>query len=75
MSPIPSFNYALLWRERSLRSVANLTRRDAEEFIKLAAQADIRATYTTYSLAEANDALLAIASDEVQGAAVIDLSR
>jgi propanol-preferring alcohol dehydrogenase len=75
MSPIPSFNYALLWRERSLRSVANLTRRDAEEFITLAAEADIRATYATYSLEQANEALLAIASDAVQGAAVLDLSR
>lgn len=75
MSPIPSFNYALLWRERSLRSVANLTRRDAEEFITLAAEAGIRATYTTYPLEQANEALLAIASDAVQGAAVLDLSR
>jgi propanol-preferring alcohol dehydrogenase len=71
MSPIPSFEYSRLWRERSLRSVANLTRRDAEEFLVLAAGAGVRATYATYPLEEANDALLAIASDAVQGAAVL----
>jgi propanol-preferring alcohol dehydrogenase len=74
MSPIPSFDYALLWRERSLRSVANLTRRDAEEFLALAAAAGVRTTYATYPLAEANEALVAIASDAVQGAAVLDLA-
>ena len=75
MSPIPSFDYALLWRERSLRSVANLTRRDAEEFMALAAEAGIRTTFATYPLEEANEALIAISSDAVQGAAVLDLSR
>jgi alcohol dehydrogenase, propanol-preferring len=74
MSPIPSFDYALLWRERSLRSVANMTRRDAEEFMALAAEAGVRTTFATYALEDANDALLAIASDAVQGAAVLDLS-
>jgi propanol-preferring alcohol dehydrogenase len=75
MSPIPSFDYSLLWRERCLRSVANLTRRDAEEFMALAAEAGVRTTFATYSLESANEALLAIASDAVQGAAVLDLSR
>jgi propanol-preferring alcohol dehydrogenase len=74
MSPIPSFDYALLWRERSLRSVANLTRRDAEEFMALAETAGIRTTYATYALEDANDALLAIATDAVQGAAVLDVA-
>jgi propanol-preferring alcohol dehydrogenase len=74
MSPIPSFDYALLWRERSLRSVANLTRRDAEEFLALAAEAGVRTTFATYPLEEANDALLAIASDAVRGAAVLDVA-
>jgi alcohol dehydrogenase, propanol-preferring len=74
MSPIPSFDYGLLWRERSLRSVANMTRRDAEEFMALADEAGIRTTFVTYPLEEANDALLAIATDAVQGAAVLDVA-
>lgn len=74
MSPIPSFDYGLLRRERTLRSVANLTRRDAEEFMELAAKHDIRATCTLFSLEDANEALLAIASDSVRGAAVLDIS-
>lgn len=74
MSPIPSFDYALLWRERSLRSVANLTRQDAEEFLTLAAEARINTTFATYPLEEANAALLAIASDAVRGAAVLEVS-
>ena len=74
MSPIPSFDYSLLWRERSLRSVANLTRRDAEEFMALAAEAGVHTTYRAYPLEDANDALLAIASDDVQGAAVLDVA-
>ena len=71
MSPIPSFDYALLWRERTLRSVANMTRRDAEEFMTLAAEANVRAEVVTYPLEAAGDALRAIASDAVRGAAVL----
>jgi len=71
MSPIPSFDYSLLWRERSLRSVANMTRQDAEEFMALAAEAGIRAEVSTYPLEAANDALASIASDAVRGAAVL----
>ena len=55
MTPIPSFDYALLWRERTLRSVANMTRQDAEEFMALAAEADLRATFETFPLEDAND--------------------
>ncbi len=75
MSPIPSFDYSLLWRERSLRSVANMTRRDAEEFMALAAAASVRAAFETYPLEAASEALLAIAQDAVRGAAVLDISR
>jgi propanol-preferring alcohol dehydrogenase len=75
MSPIPSFDYSLLWRERSLRSVANMTRRDAEEFMALAAEAHVRASFKTYPLEAASDALLAIAQDAVRGAAVLDMGR
>jgi propanol-preferring alcohol dehydrogenase len=74
MTPIPSFDYSLLWRERSLRSVANMTRRDAEELMAIAAAADVRTTYDTYPLEAANDALLAIKEDRVAGAAVLEVS-
>ena len=73
MSEIPAFDYALLWRERSLRSVANMTRRDAREFMAIAAEAGVRATYETYPLEDANRALAAIASDDVRGAAVLQM--
>ncbi len=71
MSPIPSFDYALLWRERTLRSVANMTRRDAEEFMALAAEANVRAEVATYPLEAAGDALRAVRHDAVRGAAVL----
>ena len=74
MSPIPSFDYALLWRERTLRSVANMTRRDAEEFMALAAEAPVRAEVEIYPLDAAGDALIAIAHDAVRGAAVLDVN-
>jgi propanol-preferring alcohol dehydrogenase len=57
MSDIPSFPYDLLWRERVLRSVANLTRRDGEELLAIAARIPIRTQVRTFPLAEANEAL------------------
>ena len=57
MSDIPSFPYRLLWEERVVRSVANLTRRDAEEFLALAPQAGISTATVSYPLAEASAAL------------------
>ena len=74
MSDIPSFEYRRLWRERTLRSVANMTRQDAEEFMAIAAEAGVRSEYATYALEDANDALLAIRGDEVRGAAVLQIS-
>jgi len=71
MSPIPAFDYSLLWRERTLRSVANMTRRDAEEFMTLASEAGVRAEVETFPLDAAAEALLAIAEDNVRGAAVL----
>jgi propanol-preferring alcohol dehydrogenase len=71
MSTIPAFDYSLLWRERSLRSVANMTRQDAREFMAIAAEANIRVAFETYPLEDANAALAAIASDDVRGAAVL----
>jgi len=71
MSDIPAFPYALLWEERSLRSIANLTRRDAEEFLALAPKANIKTTTRTYPLADANAALADLRSGRLEGAAVL----
>ena len=71
MSDIPAFPYRLLWEERVIRSVANLTRRDAEEFLALAPAAGIKTTTQTYPLAEANRALSDLRSGALQGAAVL----
>jgi propanol-preferring alcohol dehydrogenase len=71
MSDIPSFPYRILWEERVLRSVANLTRRDAEEFLALAPKAGIRTETVTYSLAAANQALSDLRNSALQGAAVL----
>jgi propanol-preferring alcohol dehydrogenase len=71
MSPIPSFAYELLWGERTIRSVANLTRRDGEEFLALAAAAPIRTETEALPLAQANEALARLRGGKVQGALVL----
>ena len=71
MSDIPSFPYADLWEERVLRSVANLTRADAEEFLALAPQVPVRTTVTPFSLGEAEDALGRLRAGAIEGAAVV----
>ncbi len=71
MSDIPSFPYALLWGERSVRSIANLTRRDGEEFFAIAPQAGVQTTVQTFPLAEANQAMACLRSGQVRGAAVL----
>jgi propanol-preferring alcohol dehydrogenase len=71
MSPIPSFPYALLWEERVLRSVANLTRADAEAFLALAPKAGVTTETVPYALAAANEALGDLRSGRLQGAAVL----
>ena len=71
MSDIPSFPYAKLWGERVLRSVANLTRRDGEEFLPLAARIPVRTEVTTWPLDAANEALDALRSGRLTGAAVL----
>jgi propanol-preferring alcohol dehydrogenase len=71
MSDIPSFPYRLLWEERSLRSVANLTRRDAEEFLALAPRVPVKTHTKDYPLAEANLALDDLRRGRLQGAAVL----
>ena len=71
MSDIPSFSYDLLWGERVLRSVANLTRRDGQEFFAFAAKTPIRASFRSFPLAQANEALAALRHGQLQGAAVL----
>jgi propanol-preferring alcohol dehydrogenase len=74
MSDIPSFPYALLWGERSVRSVANLTRRDGEEFLALAPRIPVRAEVEAFPLAEANEALTRLRTGRVHGAAVLEVA-
>jgi alcohol dehydrogenase, propanol-preferring len=71
MSDVPSFPYRILWEERVLRSVANLTRRDAEEFLALASATGIRTETVTYPLLRANEALADLRNGALQGAAVL----
>jgi propanol-preferring alcohol dehydrogenase len=71
MSDIPSFPYSLLWEERSVRSVANLTRRDGEEFLALAPRVPVRTEVQTFALADANEALTRLRTGRVRGAAVL----
>ena len=71
MSDIPSFPYRLLWEERHVLSVANLTRHDAHEFLLLAPEAGIRTEVTRYPLAQANEALADLREGRLQGAAVL----
>ena len=71
MSEIPSFPYSILWQERSICSVANLTRRDGEEFMALAPCIPVRTEVTIFSLEEANSALIRLRTGKIQGAAVL----
>jgi propanol-preferring alcohol dehydrogenase len=71
MSDIPPFPYELLWGERVIRSVANLTRRDGEEFLKLAPQVPVHTEIQTFALCEANEALSALREGRLRGAAVL----
>ncbi|MGF7209076.1 propanol-preferring alcohol dehydrogenase [Skermanella aerolata] len=73
MSDIPAFPYEILWGERVVRSVANLTRRDGEEFLTLAPTIPVRTHVTTFDLAQANDAIVALRSGTITGAAVLTL--
>ena len=75
MTDIPSFPYEILWEERSLCSVANLTRLDGEEFLTLAPRVPVRAEVQTFPLEEANEALARLRSGKIQGAAVLTVDR
>jgi len=71
MSDIPSFPYSILWGERQVLSVANLTRKDGKEFLKVAAQAGVRTHTTVFPLAQANEALAQLRDGKLVGAAVL----
>jgi propanol-preferring alcohol dehydrogenase len=75
MSDIPSFPYAILWDERSVCSVANLTRRDGAEFMALAPKVPVRTEVETFPLEEANEALNRLRTGKIRGAAVLLLHR
>ena len=71
MSDIPSFPYKLLWEERQLVSVANLTRQDGLDFLRVAPQAGVRTQTTAFPLAEANEVLTRLRTGQILGAAVL----
>lgn len=73
MSDIPSFPYELLWGERTICSVANLTRRDAEEFMRIAPKVPVRTTIQVFRLEQANEALEQLRHGKLQGAAVLKI--
>jgi propanol-preferring alcohol dehydrogenase len=74
MSDVPSFPYELLWGERAIYSVANLTRRDAEEFMKIAPKVPVRTTTQMFPLEKANEALAQLRDGRLEGAAVLTIS-
>jgi propanol-preferring alcohol dehydrogenase len=71
MTDVPSFPYEILWHERSVCSVANLTRRDGEEFLALATQVPVRTETEVFPLTEANEALDRLRGGKLRGAAVL----
>ena len=73
MTDIPSFPYELLWEERGIRSVANLTRQDGEEFLALVPRVPVRAETEVFALEDANDAIARVRRGEVRGSAVLQL--
>jgi alcohol dehydrogenase, propanol-preferring len=75
MSDIPTFPYSILWGERILRSVANLTRQDGEEFLALAPHIPIHTEVEAFPLTAANEALDALRSGKIKGAAVLIVSE
>ena len=75
MSDIPSFPYSILWEERVLRSVANLTRQDGEEFLELAPKVPIQTRVNIFPLIEANEALDALKRGKIEGAAVLVIEQ
>lgn len=75
MSPIPEMPYDLLWHERTVQSVANSTRQDAVDFLDIAAEVPVRTEVELFPLEQANEALLRLKRSEINGAAVLQVSR
>jgi alcohol dehydrogenase, propanol-preferring len=75
MSDIPSFPYRLLWEERTVKSVANLTRDDGWEFLKIAPKVPVKTDVQTFPLEKANDALSSLRKGKIKGAAVLVMNR
>jgi propanol-preferring alcohol dehydrogenase len=75
MNDIPSFPYEILWQERTVCSIANLTRRAGEDFFNLISQIPVQTTVDTLPLLEANQALINLGSGKLQGAAVLTISQ
>ena len=75
MSDIPSFPYHILWEERIIRSVANLTRKDGEEFLKIAPKVPVKTQTQLYHLQEANEALNDLRNGNIHGAAVLVMNE
>ena len=71
MSDIPSFPYELLWEERAVRSVANLTRQDGRDFLELAPKVPVRTQVEEFGLEQANEALSRLRDGRITGAAVL----
>jgi propanol-preferring alcohol dehydrogenase len=75
MSDIPSFPYEILWGERQVRSVANLTRSDAGQFLRIALEVPVRSEVSVYELERANEALHDLRAGQLTGAAVLQIER
>ena len=75
MSPIPGFDYNLLYGERIIRSVANNTREDGREFLQEAARVNVKTSVQTFPFEKVNDALIALKHDAIRGAAVIEVKE
>ena len=75
MSDIPSFPYCILWEERIVRSVANLTRRDGREFLEIAPRVPVTIDVQTYCLEDANRALDDLRHGRITGAAVLEMNQ
>jgi propanol-preferring alcohol dehydrogenase len=75
MSEIPSFSYEILWEERVIRSVANMTRKDGDEFLKMAPSVPIKINVTTFELEEANLALQSLRRGKIEGSAVLRIDN
>jgi len=73
MSDIPQFSYELLWGERTLCSVANLTRKDAEDFMSVVPKAQVRTFFETFPLSDANRALELFRNGRIRGSAVLTI--